>query len=249
MKEENIANLLKKFKDNHISLDEALKKLKSLPFENLGFAKVDHHRSLRTGFPEVVFCQGKTTEQVLSIYDSLQKKNSSILLTRAEPELFEMLHKKDSRTSYNKAARTIVMEESSAEKKGCVLVITAGTADIPVAEEAAVTASVSGSHVETLYDVGVAGMHRLLDSVGQMQAAKSIVVVAGMEGALPAVVGGLVACPVIAVPTSVGYGAHLGGIAPLLTMLNSCAPNVTVVNIDNGFGGGFVASIINRGQS
>ena len=222
--------------------------LRQAPFEDLGFAKVDHHRALRTGYPEVVFCQGKTPEQVERIYKSLERHNGNVLLTRAQPDLFARLKKIDDRLAYNEAARTITLEKEGREKTGSVLVISAGTADIPVAEEAAVTASLSGANVERIYDCGVAGIHRLLAHTGKIQQARCIVAVAGMEGALPSVVGGLAPCPVIAVPTSVGYGTHLNGIAPLFTMLNSCAPNIVVVNIDNGFGAGFTAEMINNGR-
>ena len=238
--------LLNSFKEGSTDLEQTLKTLKQLPFEDMGFAKVDHHRALRTGYPEVVFCQGKTHEQVEKIYQSLEKQNDNILMTRAEPELFARLQKLDDRLIYNELGRTITLETNPREKTGLVLIISAGTADIPVAEEAAVTASISGANVERIYDAGVAGIHRLLAHTERIQQARCIVAVAGMEGALPSVVGGLAPCPVIAVPTSVGYGSHLGGIAPLLTMLNSCAPNITVVNIDNGFGGGFSAAMINK---
>jgi NCAIR mutase (PurE)-related protein len=241
--------LLNQFKNGEVDLPSTLSTLKQLPFEDMGFAKVDHHRALRTGYPEVVFCQGKTHEQVEKIFQSLEKRNDSILLTRAEPELFQRLEKLDPRLVYNELGRTITLEKTEKEKTGSVLVISAGTADIPVAEEAAVTASISGAKVERLYDCGVAGIHRLLAHTEKIQKARAIVCVAGMEGALPSVVGGLAPCPVIAVPTSVGYGTNLNGIAPLLTMLNSCAPNITVVNIDNGFGGGFNAAIINAMRS
>lgn len=246
METEKIKNLLNRFKNGETDLEQTLDTLKHLPFEDMGFAKVDHHRALRTGYPEVVFCQGKTYEQVEKIYDSLRKHNENVLLTRAEPELFDHLHKMDPRLVYNELGRTISLETRLREKCGSVLVICAGTADIPVAEEAAVTASLSGAKVERLYDCGVAGIHRLLAQNEKIQSARCIVAVAGMEGALPSVVGGLAPCPVIAVPTSVGYGSHLGGIAPLFTMLNSCAPNITVVNIDNGFGAGFCAAMINK---
>jgi len=195
----------------------------------------------------VVFCLGKTPEQVEKIFQSLEKYNDNILLTRAEPELYSRLRKIDPRLVYNKPGRTITLEVKERKKTGSVLIISAGTADIPVAEEAAVTASISGANVERLYDCGVAGIHRLLAQTDKIQKARCIVAVAGMEGALPSVVGGLAPCPVIAVPTSVGYGSHLGGLAPLFTMLNSCAPNITVVNIDNGFGAGFSAAMINNG--
>ncbi len=242
-----IEQLLNQFKTGETDLEQTLETLKQLPFEDLGFAKVDHHRALRTGYPEVVFCLGKTPEQVGKIFQSLEKHNDNILLTRADPELYSRLRKIDERLVYNELGRTITLEVKEREKTGSVLIISAGTADIPVAEEAAVTAAISGANVERLYDCGVAGIHRLLAQTDKIQKARCIVAVAGMEGALPSVVGGLAPCPVIAVPTSVGYGSHLGGMAPLFTMLNSCAPNITVVNIDNGFGAGFSAAMINNG--
>jgi NCAIR mutase (PurE)-related protein len=249
MEIDKLTQMLNSFKAGETDLEQALSILKQLPFEDLGFAKVDHHRALRTGYPEVVFCQGKTHEQVEKIYQSLEKHNGNVLMTRAEPDLFSRLHKVDDRLMYNELGRTITLEKEPREKTGSVLIISAGTADIPVAEEAAVTASISGAKVERIYDAGVAGIHRLLAHNEQIQNARCIVAVAGMEGALPSVVGGLAPCPVIGVPTSVGYGSHLNGIAPLLTMLNSCAPNITVVNIDNGFGGGFSAAMINATKS
>jgi pyridinium-3,5-biscarboxylic acid mononucleotide synthase len=246
MEIDKLVHLLTQFKTGEVDLPETLSTLKQLPFEDMGFAKVDHHRALRTGYPEVVFCQGKTHEQVEKIFQSLEKHNDNILMTRAEPELFSRLREIDGRLIYSELGRTITLEAKEREKSGSVLVISAGTADIPVAEEAAVTASISGANVERIYDAGVAGIHRLLAHNQQIQNAQCIVAVAGMEGALPSVVGGLAPCPVIAVPTSVGYGSHLNGLAPLFTMLNSCAPNITVVNIDNGFGAGFSAAMINR---
>ena len=245
MEIDKLTHLLNQFKNGDVDLEQTLGTLKQLPFEDMGFAKVDHHRALRTGYPEVVFCQGKTHEQVEKIFQSLEKHNDNVLMTRAEPELFSKLRTIDDRLVYNEAGRTITLEKKPREKTGSVLVITAGTADIPVAEEAAVTAAISGANVERIYDAGVAGIHRLLAHNEKIQTARCIVAVAGMEGALPSVVGGLAPCPVIAVPTSVGYGSHLNGLAPLLTMLNSCAPNITVVNIDNGFGAGFSAAMIN----
>ena len=247
MEIDKLVHLLTRFKNGETDLEQTLDTLKQLPFEDLGFAKVDHHRALRTGYPEVVFCQGKTHEQVEKIFQSLEKQNDNILLTRAEPELFSKLCKIDERLVYNELGRTITLEAEGRKKTGSVLIISAGTADIPVAEEAAVTASISGAKVERIYDAGVAGIHRLLAHNETIQNARCIVCVAGMEGALPSVVGGLARCPVIGVPTSVGYGSHLGGLAPMLTMLNSCAPNITVVNIDNGFGAGFSAAMINKG--
>ncbi|MCF7848082.1 MAG: nickel pincer cofactor biosynthesis protein LarB [Kiritimatiellales bacterium] len=246
MEVKKLTQLLTAFKDGSADLEATLTSLKHFPFEDMGFAKVDHHRALRTGYPEVVFCQGKTHDQVIQIFQALEKHNDSILLTRAEPDLFAKLRKIADRLLYNETARTISLEKEEREKTGSVLVITAGTADIPVAEEAVVTAGISGAKVTRLYDAGVAGVHRLLAHNDQIQQARCIVAVAGMEGALPSVVGGLAPCPVIAVPTSVGYGSHLGGLAPLFTMLNSCAPNITVVNIDNGFGAGFCAAMINK---
>lgn len=246
MEIDKLVHLLTQFKKGEVDLPETLSTLKQLPFEDMGFAKVDHHRALRTGYPEVVFCQGKTHEQVEGIFNALEKHNDNILMTRAEPALYERLVKIDHRLIYNELGRTITLEEKEEEKIGSVLVISAGTADIPVAEEAAVTASISGAKVERLYDCGVAGIHRLLAQNEKIQKARCIVAVAGMEGALASVVGGLAPCPVVAVPTSVGYGAHMNGLAPLLTMLNSCAPNITVVNIDNGFGAGFNAAMINN---
>jgi NCAIR mutase (PurE)-related protein len=242
---QSIEKLLHRFRAGGAEIDEVLNYLKQLPFEDLGFAKVDHHRALRTGYPEVVFCEGKTVDQIVQIYRSLEKREESILLTRAEPSVFEALTIEDNRLVYNELARTIALEPTEKEKSGMVLVMSAGTADLPVAEEAAVTASILGAKVERVYDVGVAGIHRLLAHTEKIQHARCIVVVAGMEGALPSVIGGLARCPIIGVPTSVGYGSNLGGFAPLLTMLNSCAPNITVVNIDNGFGAGFSAAMIN----
>ena len=246
MQIDKLEKLLNHFKNGETDLEQTLNTLKQLPFEDMGFAKIDHHRALRTGYPEVVYCEGKTHEQVEKIFQSLEKHNDNILLTRAEPELFSRLQKVNDRLVYNELGRTITLETKEREKTGSVLVISAGTADIPVAEEAAVTASISGAKVERIYDAGVAGIHRLLAHNETIQQARCIVAVAGMEGALPSVVGGLAPCPVIAVPTSVGYGSHLNGLAPLFTMLNSCAPNITVVNIDNGFGAGFSAAMINN---
>jgi len=245
MDRDKIITLLEDVKNGTIETAEAVEKLRSLPFQELDFAKIDHHRSLRTGHPEVIFCQGKAPEHVEKIYQNMAENNADILLTRADKDLFDRLYKIDSRLRYNELARTILLETSQREKTGHVLIISAGTADLPVAEEAAETAQISGARIEKIYDAGVAGIHRLLAYTETIQQARCIVTVAGMEGALPSVVGGLAACPVIAVPTSVGYGAHLQGLAPLLTMLNSCSSNITVVNIDNGFGAGFNAALIN----
>ncbi len=241
-----LEQLLDEFKKNKICKDDVINKLKKLPFEDLDFAKIDHHRSLRTGYPEVIFCQGKTNEHIKEIYLSLANNNKSLLLTRANRDTYDLLHKIDNRIKYNKLSKTISLDVSKNKKKGLILIISAGTADIPVAEEAAETANICGAYTEKIYDVGVAGIHRLTAYFEKIQEARAIVAVAGMEGALASVVGGMASCPVIAVPTSVGYGAHLNGIAPLLTMLNSCSSNITVVNIDNGFGAGFNASLINN---
>ncbi|NHJ85208.1 MAG: nickel pincer cofactor biosynthesis protein LarB [Asgard group archaeon] len=246
MDQKNLEKLLEDFKSNKVSLEEVLGKLKDLPFEDLGFAKVDHHRALRKGFPEVVYCPSKTLEQIEAIFKSLSERNANILLTRANQEIFEALKKIDSNVQFNASARIVYLEKERRERKGFMLVVCGGTADIPVAEEAALTAELMGSNVKRIYDVGVAGIHRLLHYKNDLFTANVIVAIAGMEGALPSVVAGLAACPVIAVPTSVGYGANLGGISALLTMLNSCAPNVAVVNIDNGFGGGLMGALINK---
>lgn len=224
-----------------------MEKLRILPYENIGFARVDHQRYLRRGFPEVIYCPGKTEEQVVKIFERLAESGGTVLATRAEPSVFEAVKTAFPRVEYHAVAKALVLRgESEPEPVGYIAVVSAGTADLPVAEEAALTAELIGSHVERLFDVGVAGIHRLFDNWDVLNKARVIVVVAGMEGALASVVGGLAICPVIAVPTSVGYGAHLGGIAPLLTMLNSCASGVAVVNIDNGYGAGYMAALINR---
>jgi hypothetical protein len=242
----NIKELLKKIRSGKISVNDAFAKLKHLPYEDLGFAKVDHHRSMRIGFPEVIFCQGKRLDQITAIYKSLAKENKKVLLTRADEKIYKAIKKISPKAVYNPLARTICLDKSKSPGQGLVAVVCAGTADIPAAEEAAITAEIYGSRVERLYDVGVAGLHRLLDGFDRISKARCMVVLAGMDGVLPSVIGGLAACPVIAVPTSVGYGANFNGIAPLLTMLNSCAPNVSVVNINNGFGAGYIAGMINR---
>lgn len=246
MNKEQMTALLEDIQQGRLSVEQGLDRLKKMPFEDLGFVKIDHHRALRSGFPEVVFCQGKTIEQVERIVRAMREHGTNLLLTRAEPELAERMRAIDPRLVYHEASRTLVLRQCEAPAVGRVLVISGGTADIPVAEEAAITAEVSGSRVDRLFDVGVAGLHRLAAHIDLLHAARCIIAVAGMEGALPSVAAGMATCPVIAVPTSVGYGSHLGGLAPMLTMLNSCAPAVTVVNIDNGFGAGFVASMINR---
>ena len=246
MEKKKIISLLKKVFQRKISVNDALSQLTHLPYEDLGFAKVDHHRTLRSSMPEVIFCQGKKPEQITAIFKSLWKRNPRVLLTRANRKIFKKIYAITSQAKYNEYARTISVCKKSSTPKGKVAVISAGTADIPVAEEAAVTAELFGSKVIRCYDVGVAGIHRLLDCFGQFYDSRCIIVIAGMDGVLASVIGGLAACPVIAVPTSVGYGSHFKGLASLLTMLNSCAPNVAVVNIDNGFGAGYVATLINR---
>ncbi|RLE08421.1 nickel pincer cofactor biosynthesis protein LarB [Candidatus Aerophobetes bacterium] len=244
---EKIEKILKDFKSGKIEITEVLDKLKFLPFEDLGFAKIDTHRSLRKGFPETIFCQGKTISQILKILEVMSKHNHNILGTRADRKVYDAVRKVYEDVEYNETAKTFVIKKEKVKlKKGKILILTAGTSDIPVAEEAAVTAQIMGNKVDKLYDVGVAGVHRLLTHKEKILKANVIIVVAGMEGALASVVGGLTSKPVIAVPTSVGYGASFKGIAPLLTMLNSCSPGIVVVNIDNGFGAGYFASLINK---
>jgi len=246
MDERELKQLLVAVQDGRLEINAALDVLRRLPFDDLGFARVDTHRSLRNGFAEVVFCPGKLTEQVVEIMQRLAKGGGPVLATRASADVYEAVHAALPEAVYHRAARAIVYNPNPAPPRaGTIVVVSAGTADEPVAEEAAVTAEVMGNRVERLYDVGVAGLHRLLAEVERIQRAQVLIVVAGMEGALPSVVGGLVRRPVIAVPTSVGYGASFGGIAALLGMLNSCAAGVTVVNIDNGFGAGYAASMIN----
>ena len=247
MNPESLRKLLQSVKTGQTSVDEAVERLKVLPYEDLGFARLDHHRHLRQGFPEVIFCQGKSVAQVVSISQRILAAGCDLLATRAAPEIYEAVRQLDPRAQYNELARMITIKAQCKElSAGIVLVITAGTSDIPVAEEAAVTLDMLGSRAERLYDVGVAGIHRLLGQESELAKARVIVVVAGMEGALASVVGGLVDKPVVAVPTSVGYGASFNGLAALLTMLNSCAAGVGVVNIDNGFGAGYLAHSINK---
>ncbi|UNC91363.1 nickel pincer cofactor biosynthesis protein LarB [Candidatus Contubernalis alkaliaceticus] len=247
MTEDFMRSLLNNYKEGHLSLTEALKELKKLPYEDLGFAKIDHHRAMRNGFPEVIFCQGKTVDQVAKIFKTLAEHNKNILGTRANKEMSEKIIKEFPQAKYHEMAGIISMihkEKYISDKK--LLILTAGTADMPVAEEAAITAEVMGHRVERVYDAGVAGIHRLFNSYDKIESASVIIVVAGMEGALASVVGGLVDVPVIAVPTSVGYGAHFNGLAPLLSMLNSCATGIGVVNIDNGYGAAALADTIIR---
>ena len=224
-----------------------MQRLRHLPFEDLGFAKVDHHRALRNGMPEVIFGLGKRPIQLAEIFARLAKHEGNVLATRASKQQFAAVKKKVGKAKYDEVSRTIVLRNDSTKYgKGIVAVVSAGTSDIPVAEEAVATASIMGNDVERLYDVGVAGIHRLLANRESLTRARVVIVCAGMEGALPSVVGGMVGVPVIAVPTSVGYGAAFEGMAALMGMMNSCASNVSVVNIDNGFGAGYVASLINR---
>ena len=250
MQEQEIKKIMGNVKSNKISVDEAVKKLKFLPFEDLGFVKIDHHRELRKGFPEVVYCQNKTAWQVVEILRKLEKNSSTVLATRATEEMFKEVKKSIKSAKYNKLSKTIIIKKNSSRnffsKKGRILVVSAGTSDINVAEEAAVVAESMGNKVERLYDVGVAGLHRLLGNKEKIEDANVLIVTAGMDGVLPSVVSGLFGKPIIAVPTSVGYGASFKGIAPLLTMLNSCSPGVVVVNIDNGFRAGYFASLINK---
>ena len=248
MDEKLLKNLLEKVRSNELSIDNAITKLRHLPFEDLGFVTIDHHRSLRQGFPECIWGKEKTAEQIITIIQRMMDKEHPIIVTRVDPEKAELIIKTIPTLRYHSVPKmlTFVPHEIKQEGKGVILVISAGTSDIPVAEEAVITARMMGNSVETLYDVGVAGIHRLINQLEKLNQARVFIVIAGMEGALPSVVGGLVSKPVIAVPTSIGYGAHFGGIAALLGMLNSCASGVTVVNIDNGFGAGFVGSLINR---
>jgi NCAIR mutase (PurE)-related protein len=248
MDERRLKSLLDRYRRGSLAQDELLRELRDLPFREIEGAKVDHHRALRCGFPEVVYCRGKTVPQVAAIAREILKRDSHLLATRATPQVHRAVRKLDRRAVWHAAARCVTVGGRSPSVDGYALVVTAGTADIPVAEEARVTAETLGARVKTLYDVGVAGLHRLLAHRRVVMDAKVVVVVAGMEGALASVIGGLVRRPVIAVPTSVGYGANFEGLAPLLAMLNSCASGVTTVNIDNGFGAGYSAALIARGD-
>jgi NCAIR mutase (PurE)-related protein len=248
MQTEKIKLLLEKVQSGQVDVEAALAELRSLPYENLGgFATLDHHRALRNGFPEVVFGQGKQPEQVAAIARRLAERSDKVLVTRVDPEMARIVQADFPELVYHPLPRLLVLDRSApTEKHPGILVVTAGTADMPVAEEAAMTAELMNNSVERMFDVGVAGVHRLLSQVERLWQARVIIVVAGMDGALPSVVGGLVSVPVIAVPTSVGYGASFNGLAALLAMLNSCATGVGVVNIDNGFGAGVLASNINQ---
>ena len=248
MEKQRIRAVLQSLKRGEVGLEEALRRLHFLPFEDLGFAKVDHHRHLRRGFPEVVFGQGKTVRQVLGIVRSLRSRGGPVMVTRIEAGTAKRVRASFPRAVYHVEARTLVLTppEWRSERRPGIAVVAAGTSDVPVAEEAALTAEMMGNRVDRIYDVGVAGLHRLLAYRDTLLSAKVLVVVAGMEGALPSVVAGLVEAPVIAVPTSIGYGASFGGLTALLSMLNSCVGGVLTVNIDNGFGAGFSAGLINR---
>lgn len=247
MDKDKIKKLLEKVRSGHVNIDEAMERLKSYPYEDLGFAKIDTHRALRRGFPEVIFCEGKTPDQVKTIVEKMIPNNRIILAMRADEQIFLAVKKITETARYHRESRAIVIGKyPDTNSKGKILVVSAGTADIPVAEEAVITAKAMGNKVEKLYDAGIAGVHRLLQNRNQLFSANVLIVVAGMEGALPGVVGGLIDKPVIAVPTSVGYGTSFNGISALLTMLNSCVPGIAVVNIDNGFGAGYLASLINN---
>lgn len=241
-----LRDMLEKVRAGEVSVAEAEKYLAKKPFEDMGYAKLDTQREIRSGYPEVVYCSGKADEHLLSIFETLYRENGEVLGTRASEEQYGLVRQSIPEISYDKISRILKIEKPGKERKGLIAVCTAGTADIPVAEEAAQTAEYFGNRVERIYDVGVSGIHRLLARVDTIRSANCVVAVAGMEGALASVIGGLVERPVIAVPTSVGYGANMGGISALLTMINSCANGIAVVNIDNGYGAGYMASQINR---
>jgi NCAIR mutase (PurE)-related protein len=244
---EAIAKMLAQVRRGRLSVDEAMERLRDMPYENLGYARIDHHRPLRQGMPEVIFGRGKTPGQIEGLVERMLRHGHNVLVTRTDAAVFERIRRLDRRAKFHALSGAITIRlERKMRGKGLILVVTAGTTDIPVAEEALVTAEIMGNRVQALYDVGVAGLHRLLGESKALKRARVVIVAAGMEGALPSVVGGLVAAPVIAVPTSIGYGASFRGLAALLGMMNSCAPNVAVVNIDNGFGAGYLASVINR---
>lgn len=247
MNKEDIKNLLESVKNNHIEIDEAMKVIEDLPYKELGFAKIDNHRELRVGYPEVIYCAGKTKDQVVKIIEFMLTKNNNILATRATMEMYEAVKAICPEAQYNSLGRTITVKKREIKPTDSyIAIVAAGTSDLPVVEEAAETAMILGNKVEVVTDVGVAGIHRLFNNLDVIRGAKVVIVVAGMEGALASVIGGLIDKPLIAVPTSVGYGANFGGLAALLSMLNSCASGVSVVNIDNGFGAAYNASIINK---
>lgn len=247
MDKDQLRSLLEQVREGAVDVDQALERLRHMPFERLGYATIDHHRAIRAGMPEVIFGKGKTVEQTVGIARKLLERASNVLVTRTTKEVYEALRASFPEAEYFPLSGALrVWRDRTPRGKGKLLVVSAGTTDLPVAEEAVVTAEIMGNEVLQVHDVGVAGIHRLLGNYDRLTEARVIVVCAGMEGALPSAVGGMVSCPVIAVPTSVGYGASFHGLAALLGMLNSCASNVSVVNIDNGFGGGYVASLINR---
>ena len=248
MNPEDLRKLLEGVKKGKIPIDAAVGRLKTLPFEDIGFATLDHHRSLRKGFPEVIWGEGKTSSQITMIIKKMLNKNYPVLVTRVDARKAACIKKSIPKITYHPLSRTLTLTTGKIPKteKGTILVVSAGTSDIPVAEEALITATIMGNKVDHLYDVGVAGIHRLFEKKDKLLSASVLIVVAGMEGALPSVIGGLVDKPVIAVPTSIGYGTGFGGIAALLSMLNSCASGIAVVNINNGFGAGYIASLINR---
>lgn len=247
MNSEELEKLLQGIKNGSVSVEEGTEKIKGLHYKDLGYAKVDNHREVRVGYPEVIYCQGKTVDQVKGIVKFMDEKGSNILATRAEEKVFKAVKEICKDAKYNETAKIITVKKTQVNIPDTyITIVTGGTSDIPVAEEAAVTAEFLGNKVKRVYDAGVAGIHRLFDNMEPIRGAKVVIVAAGMEGALASVVGGLVDKPVIAVPTSVGYGANFGGLAALLSMLNSCASGVSVVNIDNGFGAGYLASIINK---
>ena len=250
MTPESLRQLMQAVQSGEILPEDACNRLKDLPFEDLGYAKIDHHRSLRTGMPEVIYAAGKTAAQIAGIFAGMAASGVNVLATRSTPEQFEAVLEVEPRAIYHQLSRCIALHQSFTQSQpGLIAVVCAGTSDLPVAEEACITAELMGNNVELIADVGVAGLHRLLAQRTRIQQATVLIVCAGMEGALPSVVGGLVAAPVIAVPTRVGYGASFGGLAALLGMLNSCSPNVSVVNIDNGFGAAYIATLINRTRS
>lgn len=243
----DIKKLLEAVKNNEIEIDTAAKEIEDLPFKDLGFAVIDNHRQIRTGYPEVIYCEGKTVEQVKNIVEFMLTKDSNVLATRASEEMFKAVKEICDDACYNKLGRTITIRKKALEPtESYIAIVSAGTSDLPVVEEAAETAMILGNRVEKIVDVGVAGIHRLFARLDIIRGAKVVIVIAGMEGALASVIGGLVDKPVIAVPTSIGYGANFGGLAALLSMLNSCANGISVVNIDNGFGAAYNASMINQ---
>lgn len=244
----DLKELLNGVKNGSVDIDEALKSLKDLPYEDIGYANIDHHRQIRTGYPEIIYCAGKSDDQIIGIIEKMTKKDSNILGTRCRKETYRKIKQIYPNAQYEELSKILKIQNKDIVNscKGKIVVVTGGTSDIPVADEAYYTAKFFGNSVERVYDVGVAGIHRLLGKKHIIDSARVIIAVAGMEGALPSVIGGLVDVPIIAVPTSVGYGANFNGLSALLTMLNSCASGISVVNIDNGFGAGYLASIINK---